>query len=72
MSENLDDLTAALAGGRPPKELAALEDSQLQQLAASVGRLKRHQERELERAVEDALRHIPALLRKPVRKMLFS
>lgn len=72
MDNRIESLSRLLGGETPPQELASLEDQELESLVTSVQQLQRHQESELERALEDALSHIPALLRKSVRKMLFS
>lgn len=72
MSEKLDQLSEVLGSATLPGELESLSDRELDGLLTAVTRLKRHQESELERAVEDALSHIPGLLRRSVRKMLFS
>lgn len=72
MSDALERLSAALQGAGLPEPLGDLSDDEILRLVQSVERLKAHQESELERAVDDALSHIPALLRRSVRKMLFS
>lgn len=72
MSETLQALSEALQRAELPAEMAELSGEELQTLLRSVEALKKHQETELDRAVEDALSHIPGLLRRSVRKMLFS
>lgn len=72
MSETLQALSEALQRAELPPEMAELSGEELQTLQRSVEALKTHQETELDRAVEDALSHIPGLLRRSVREMLFS
>ncbi|GEM_PF-1815282 len=72
MSETaLENLSRAL-GAEPPAELAQLDEDELQQLAEAVESMHQHQEQALEYAMEQALSHIPAMLRKTVRRILFS
>lgn len=64
-------LTRALHGAEPPEEMARLTEGQLEELAAAIETMHEHQEQALQQAMEDALSHVPAMLRKPVRRMLF-
>lgn len=64
-------LRAALRA-EPPAGLAALDDAALITLAAAVREAQEHQARELRDAGDRALRLVPALLRKPVRKAMFG
>jgi hypothetical protein len=57
-------------GAAPPKGLDALSDDEVADLAAAVHDARRRQSEALARATEDSLRHIPRLLRGPVRKMM--
>ena len=64
-------LRAALRAD-PPAGLAALDDEVLATLAAAIREAEEHQRSELVAAGDRALRHVPALLRGPVRKALFG
>ena len=57
-------------GKAPPRALAALDEHHLSDLAEAVESARRRQAAELTAAAEQALRHIPKLLRVPVRKVL--
>ncbi len=70
--EAFQNLSRALHQAEPPAELAQLHDEQLNELAAIVEQVHQHQEQALQQAMEDALSHIPGMLRKSVRRMLFS
>lgn len=70
-NEAFRNLSRAL-DSEPPAELAQLEENELQQLADAVESMHQHQEQALEYAMEQALSHIPAMLRKTVRRILFS
>lgn len=70
--EALEPLRRALHGAEPPEEMARLTESELEELAAAIETMHRHQEEALQQAMEDALSHVPGMLRKSVRKMLFS
>jgi hypothetical protein len=64
------DLRAEL-GSDPPRGLVeALDPSELEALAAAVRNAKAHQRAALDRAGEDALSHVPALVRKAVLRVL--
>ncbi len=59
-------------GGTPPADLNSLSETELTLLADAVARLKARQQQDLGKALEDALGHVPALLRGAVRKILFA
>jgi hypothetical protein len=52
-----------------PQSLEVLSDAQLHDLAAAVRDARRRQADELTAAGEKALRHIPRLLRGPIRRV---
>ncbi len=58
-------------GNRPLPSLDAIDEDAIGVLADAVRKARQHQRAELDRALEAALRHLPALLRVPVRKVLF-
>jgi hypothetical protein len=67
------DGVAALAAqlrDTPPEGLAALSDADLHHLASAVQASRRRQAAELDAAGEQALSHIPRLLRGPIRKVI--
>jgi hypothetical protein len=64
-------LRAAL-GADPPAGLEVLGDAELVSLAAAIREASDHQARALREAGDQALRHVPRLLRGPVRKALFG
>jgi len=57
-------------GGTVPDSLRLLDAAHVKDLTAAVRNAKRDQAAALEEAGEKALRHIPRLLRVPVRKAL--
>lgn len=63
-------LTGVLAG-EPPASLRTLDDDALQQLSTLLRDSRQRQQRQLERALEDALGYVPALARGTVRRILF-
>lgn len=70
MSEPLADLETVLHAA-PPAELAALPPDAIADLAAAIRTARREQGAALEAAGEQALTHVPRLLRGPVKKVLF-
>lgn len=74
MSESaFQNLSRVLQDGAPPAELEQqLDERELQQVADAVEAMHKHQEQALEYAMEQALGHVPAMLRKTVRRVLFS
>jgi hypothetical protein len=65
----MDDLSRAI-GATPPTEFAALSDTDRDTLAAAVERAARDRSELLDRAIDNSLRHIPALLRGTVKRAL--
>jgi hypothetical protein len=57
-------------GAAPPKGLDALTDEEIADLAGALRVARERQSAALAKAMEDALRHVPRLLRGPVRKMM--
>lgn len=55
----------------PPPALDGLDDQALGQLADLIAHARTAQQTALRQALEGALRHIPAILRGTVRRMLF-
>lgn len=65
----MDDLARAI-GVTPPTEFGALSDTDRETLAAAVERAARDRSEMLDGAIDDSLRHIPALLRGTVKRAL--
>jgi hypothetical protein len=63
------DLAAAI-GAPPPVGFDALSDADAAGLARLVERAARDRDALIDRAIEDSLRHIPALLRGTVKRAL--
>jgi hypothetical protein len=61
---------ADVIGAPPPQELDALSADERAALAALVERAARQRSELLDRAIDDSLRHIPALLRGTVKRAL--
>lgn len=57
-------------GAPPPEGLSALTDEQLGDLARAVRAARHQQAAELAAAGDQAMQHIPKLLRVPLRKVL--
>jgi mono/diheme cytochrome c family protein len=57
-------------GAAPPKGLDALSDDQIADLAAALHDARARDKAALAKAMQDALQHVPRLLRGPVRKMI--
>lgn len=74
MSGNTDGLAQLRAALRedPPEGLETVDDEVLITLAAAIREAEEHQRSELREAGDRALRHVPALLRGPVRKAMFG
>ncbi len=68
-TDGLSELAEQLRA-QPPKGLASLGDEQLRDLAGAVRAARRRQAAELAQAGAQAYRHIPKLLRGPVRRVL--
>jgi hypothetical protein len=61
---------AEAIGTTPPQALAALSAADATSLAAAVERAVADRDALIDRAIEDSLRHLPALLRGPVKRAL--
>lgn len=70
MSSELSDLQARL-GGADVTALQALSSADLARFSGLIEHACEHQTETLKQASEQALKHIPALLRPAVRKLLF-
>lgn len=66
---DLAALTDAL-GSPPPPSLATLDQPAVDDLAEVVQAARRHQQQEMSRAIDDALRIVPRPLRRVVRKVI--
>lgn len=69
-SNLLDQLQQALGGRRPPF-LAAMPEKDLRALLEAIEAAKRRETDALDSAVGEAMQEVPAMLRKPLRKILF-
>jgi hypothetical protein len=56
-------------GGAAPG-LSVLDDAELEAIAVAVYTARRRQSAALAKAGEDALRHVPKMLRGPIRRIL--
>jgi hypothetical protein len=56
--------------GKPPAEFADLSDEEATALAGLVEHAAAERARLIDRAIEDSLRHLPALVRGPVKRAL--
>jgi hypothetical protein len=65
----MSDLGAVI-DATPPPEFAALSDADRSALADTVERAARERSQLIDRAIDDSLRHIPALLRGAVKRAL--
>jgi len=68
------DALAAALGPHPDPALAPLErlSPELRaELSRLVGDARERQRREVKTAIDESLTHVPALLRGPIRKLLF-
>lgn len=65
----LSDLRAQL-GASLPASLSTLTDEQLRDLSDAIGAARRRQAQALAAAGDQALRHIPRLLRGPVKRVV--
>jgi hypothetical protein len=66
-----DALSSAL-GATPPQGLKTLSESDRARLAELVEAAKARQSASLDRAIEDGLAHLPRLLRRPARLLIFG
>jgi hypothetical protein len=69
-TERDTDPLAAAVGAAPPEELANLSDDDRTALAATVERAIAERNAMIDDAIESSLRHLPALLRGPVKRAL--
>lgn len=69
--DGMAQLRAALRG-EVPDGFEDVADATLVALAAAVREAEERQVRALRDAGDEALRHVPALLRRPVRKAIFG
>ena len=69
--DQMAQLKAAL-GGQDLDELSALGEDQQKALLALIEAAQRQQGEELQKASEEALSHVPALLRGAVRRLLLK
>ena len=65
-------LLAQELGGQPPQEIAVLKADEVGVLVEALQQARRRQKDQLRQAMEQALGHLPLLLRAPVRKILTS
>ncbi len=63
-------LEEQLGAAPPPGVVAALGPAELEHLAGAVRAARREQRRALARAGDEALRHVPRLVRPAVRKVV--
>jgi len=61
---------AAALGATPPPEFATLAAADADTLAETVQRAVAERDASIDRAIDDSLRHLPALLRGPVKRAL--
>lgn len=65
----MGDLAAAL-GADPPAEFTTLGDPERAALGDAVERAARQRSAQIDRAIDDSLRYMPALLRGAVKRAL--
>lgn len=70
MSKTAAKTLASEIGGRLPAEFDRLSEQQVQALSAAYLNARDRQSAELDEALSRALEHVPALMRRPVRKIL--
>lgn len=63
-------LRAALGGATPPASLASLDDEVVAELATAIHSAHREQRRALADSGEAVMAHVPALLRRPLKKVI--
>ena len=61
---------SSLLGTRVPDAIEELPRKQVETLARAFTAAREQQSRELDQALTRALEHVPALMRRPVRKIL--
>lgn len=70
-STKTDDKLRGALGGEPPTELASLDKASQRELGALIADSRARQQKQLQKALENALGYLPRLLRGPVRRVLF-
>lgn len=70
MATLIEELTTELGGATTPG-VAELPEADQARLLAALREAKVRQRAALDAAIESGLGHVPALLRRPFRKMLF-
>lgn len=65
----MDEQLKRELGGAAPAVLAELGAAEQARLAATLKAAKQRQQKHLGEAIDEALRHIPALLRGPIRRL---
>lgn len=70
MSRNAAKKLASEVGGALPEAFNALDDAQIEVLRQAYVEVRQAQRRELDEALTGALEHVPALMRRPIRKIL--
>lgn len=63
-------LQEALGGVAPPASVRELDDATVATLAEAIADARRREREQLAASAEASLRHVPGLLRGPVRKVL--
>lgn len=63
---------ADLLGHQLPASFSKLSSDDLATLSAAVGQLRHKRQQHMQDATEEALRHVPVLLRGAVRKILLG
>lgn len=64
------ELLAKELGGDPPESFHALPPDALSALTVALRAARSRQKKQLDEALTQALEHVPALMRLPVRKVL--
>ena len=70
MADSRLKVLGAELGAEAPAALAELSNEELAQLVACIREAKRAQKDQIRRAFDNALSHVPFLLRGPLKKML--
>jgi len=68
----LDDALATALGHAAPAGIERLDPAARAALARLVGEAREHQKRQVKAAIDEALTHVPSLLRVAIRKLLFG
>lgn len=69
-TERERDPLAAAIGAEPPEQFAALSAEDRLALAETVEAATAERNALIDRAIDDSLRHLPAVLRGPVKRVL--